>query len=268
MTTPGPQSLVDIGANLTHESFKSDLDQVLAEAEAAGVRRLIVTGTTVADSVEAADLAAQHPGRLFSTAGVHPHYAKGCDDHTLGHLRTLAARPEVVALGEAGLDYNRDFSPRPVQRHWCAAQLQLATELKMPVFLHSRDAHADMLALVSEHRDGLVDGVVHCFTGTAEEARDWLDLGLHIGITGWICDERRGTHLREVVKTIPLDRLMVETDCPYLMPRTLRPRPKTRRNVPAHLPHVTEILAECMGLPIDEVAQGTTATAERFFRLV
>lgn len=260
-------NLVDIGANLTDKRFRQDLDDVLARAEAHGVTRLIVTGTTVTESEEAAALARAHPGRMYSTAGVHPHYAKGCDEGTLDALRALAARPEVVSLGECGLDYNRDFSPRPVQRRWFEAQLQLATELKMPVFLHSRDAHEDMLRIVRAHREGLVGGVVHCFTGTADEARDWLDLDMHLGITGWICDERRGTHLREVVKEIPIDRMMVETDSPYLIPRTLRPRPKSRRNEPMHLAHIVGVLADCMGVSVEEVSRGTTETATRLFGL-
>ena len=266
-TGPDLRGLIDIGANLTNKSFAPDLDDVLRRAQAAGVETLIVTGTSAKESAAAAALAARHPGLLYSTAGVHPHDAKSCDDGTIDALAALAARPEVVAVGECGLDYNRDFSPRPVQRRWFEAQLELAAALQMPVFLHSRDAHDDMLALVKAHRDRLVGGVVHCFTGTDDEARDWLDLDMHLGITGWICDERRGTHLRDVVKGIPLDRLMVETDCPYLMPRTLRPRPKTRRNTPDHLPHITCALAECMGLPPEIVAEGTTATARRLFGL-
>ncbi len=258
--------LVDIGVNLADRSFRSDLPAVLTRARAAGVGTMIVTGTTVDVSRAAARLAAAHDG-LWSTAGVHPHHAGNCDDGTIDALRGLAERPEVVAVGECGLDYFRDLSPRDVQRRWCAAQLQLAAELGMPAFLHDRQAHADLLALLCEYRPSTPAAVIHCFTGTGAELDAYLELDLHIGITGWICDERRGGGLRDIVSRIPANRLMIETDAPYLMPRTIRPRPKTRRNEPAHLVHVLAAVAECRGESVDDVAAATTQTARAFFGL-
>jgi TatD DNase family protein len=254
---------VDIGANLTHESFRQDLPEVLARARAAGVTRLVVTGTTVEHSAAAATLAADHPGVLWATAGIHPHHAAEWTADTAGRLREILALPGVVAAGECGLDYFRDFSPRPDQRRAFEAQLRLAAETGRPVFLHQREAH-DMLR---EFRPDLSGGVAHCFTDGPAEIEDYLALGLHIGITGWICDERRGGALREAVKRLPLDRLLVETDCPYLLPRTLRPAPATRRNEPAFLPAVVETLAACMGQPPETVAAASTANAVRFFGL-
>lgn len=259
--------LIDIGVNLTNSAFRDDLDEVLARARAAGVGRMVVTGTSVAGSAAAADLAASRPGVLYATAGVHPHDAKSCDENTLAALRALAARPEVVAVGECGLDFDRNYSPQPVQRTWFEAQVALAAELGMPLFLHEREAGEELLAVLRRHRDRIPAAVVHCFTGTEALLDAYLALDLHIGITGWICDERRGTHLHGVIGKIPLDRLMIETDAPYLLPRTMRPKPKSRRNEPAFLPHVLDTVAQCLGRPVEEVAAATTATAARFFDL-
>lgn len=260
-------SLVDIGVNLTNKAFRNDLDEVIDRAVAAGVDRMVLTGTSEGASKDAAALAATRPGVLYSTAGVHPHDASSCTDSTIETLRELAGREPVVAIGECGLDYNRDFSPRDVQRRWFEAQVELAAELDMPLFLHERDAAADTRAILARHRDRFPRAVIHCYTGDGDTLASYLEMDLHIGITGWICDERRGTHLRDLVQTIPLERLMIETDAPYLVPRTLRPKPKKGRNEPAFLPHIAETIAECYGVSVAELAAATTATAEAFFAL-
>lgn len=259
--------LIDIGANLGHESFEHDLDAVLARARAAGVNRLVVTGASRAGSVRALELAKAHPGLLYATAGVHPHHAVECTAEAIAELRALQAEPEVVAAGECGLDYHRDFSPRPAQRSAFERQLELAAETGLPLFLHQRDAHGDFLAIMKDFEGRLGPVVVHCFTGTREECYDYLDRDWHVGITGWLCDERRGRHLREFVKDIPANRLMVETDAPYLLPRTLRPMPSHRRNEPAFLPHIVEELARDRGEDVAVTAAATTATAAAFFGL-
>lgn len=261
--------LVDIGINLTHRSFDRDRDAVIARGIAAGVTTLVITGTSVLDSQRAAELA-RH-AQAFATAGVHPHHAKDCDAHTIEALRVLAADPAVVAIGECGLDFNRDFSPRDVQERWFEAQLELAAETALPVFLHERDASERMLAILTKHRPRLVGGVVHCFTGTRAEVERYLALDLHIGITGWICDERRGASLVDAAGAIPLDRLMIETDGPFLMPRAHLPAlPKGhdgRRNEPAFLPAVVTGIARATGRDQLEIATATTLTARRFFAL-
>ncbi len=259
--------LVDIGVNLCDKSFASDLAEVMRAAREAGVSRMVVTGTSVAGSERAANLAARFPGQLWSTAGIHPHHASEFDEHTTSALRTLAARDEVVAIGECGLDYNRNFSTPEEQRRSFAAHLELASELGMPLFLHERDAKEDQLRMLKEVRDRIPKAVIHCFTGDSETLKAYLALDLHIGITGWICDERRGTHLRDIVGTIPENRLMLETDAPYLMPRTIRPRPKSRRNVPANLPYVLDAVAEARGTSREELAAATTKVALEFFGL-
>lgn len=259
--------LVDIGANLAHPAFHGDLPEVLARAGAAGVASIIVTGTSVAESLHALKTANDHPGRIRATAGVHPHHASECDASTIPALRVLARHPQVVAIGECGLDFNRNYSPHPDQEKWFLAQLELAIEVSKPLFLHSRDAFPRFSDLISEHKNKLPRAVAHCFTGDKAELHAYLDLGLYIGITGWICDERRGAHLVELVRDIPADRLMLETDSPYLTPRDMRPQPKARRNEPAHLPHILRAVARAVGKPAEQLAAETTRNARTFFGL-
>lgn len=264
--------MIDIGANLTHDSFDHDRDVVLQRAREAGVSQMIVTGASREHSPLALQLAQQHPGLLYATAGVHPHHAAEYTSECDAELRALHAHPEVVAVGECGLDYFRDFSPRPAQRKAFERQLQIAADLAAegivkPLFLHQRDAHDDFIGILREFDGRLGQAVVHCFTGERRELFDYLDRDWHIGITGWLCDERRGLHLRELVPNIPGHRLMVETDAPYLLPRTLKPMPKDRRNEPAFLPHIVEELARDRGEDVAVTIEATTATARAFFGL-
>lgn len=265
-------TLIDIGANLTHESFDHDREAVLQRARAAGVAKMIVTGASREHSPRALILAQTFPGELFATAGVHPHHAVEYTDECDAEMRALHAHPEVVAVGECGLDYFRDFSPRPAQRMAFERQLQLAADLGKPhalkpLFLHQRDAHDDFVAMMKNFDGRLGPAVVHCFTGSRKELFDCLDRDWYIGITGWLCDERRGSHLRELVKHIPANRLMIETDAPYLLPRTVKPQPSHRRNEPMYLAHIGEELARDRGETVDVVAAATTATATAFFGL-
>ena len=259
--------LIDIGANLGHESFAHDFDAVLARARDAGVARMIVTGASREGSPRALELAQAHPGVLYATAGVHPHHAIEYTDECDIEMRALHAHPEMVAVGECGLDYFRDFSPRPAQRKAFERQLQIAVDTGKPLFLHQRDAHADFVAMMQNFDGKLGPAVVYCFTGTREELFECLDHDWHIGITGWLCDERRGLHLRELVKHIPANRLMIETDAPYLLPRTVKPAPSHRRNEPMYLAHIVEELARDRGEDVAVTAAATVATAKDFFRL-
>jgi len=259
--------LIDIGANLAHDSFDADRDAVMHRAANAGVVQMVVTGSSVEATQRAIELSRAHPGVLFATAGVHPHHAADLTAEALPALEALARDPAVVAAGECGLDYFRDFSPRDLQRRAFAWQLEIAAKTGKPVFLHQRDAHDDFIAILREHRAGLPGGVAHCFTAGEEERDAYLELGLAIGITGWINDERRGQHLREVVRGIPPDRLMIETDAPYLLPRDIRPAPKSRRNEPAFLPWVVRAVAAARGETPEVVAGYTTATARAFFKM-
>jgi TatD DNase family protein len=260
-------SLIDIGANLTHDSFDHDRDAVLQRAREAGVVQMVVTGASREHSPMALDLARRHPGELFATAGVHPHHASEYSAECDAEMRALHAHPEVVAVGECGLDYFRDFSPRPAQRRAFEQQLQIGVDTGKPLFLHQRDAHADFVAMMRNFEGRLGPAVVHCFTGTREELFDCLDQDWYIGITGWLCDERRGQHLRELVRHIPPQRLMIETDAPYLLPRTVKPAPSHRRNEPMYLAHIVEELARDRGEDVAVTAAATTAAARAFFRL-
>jgi TatD DNase family protein len=253
--------MIDIGANLTHASFHEDVEAVIARARAAGINTLVITGTTAAESRTACEIAERFD--LYATAGVHPHHARDCGPGTLAELKELARHARIVALGECGLDFNRNYSPHPDQEKCFVAQLELGLELAKPLFLHSRDAHPRFADILRAH--GVSKGVAHCFTGERDELRAYLDLGLYIGITGWICDERRGQHLLQLVREIPRDRLLVETDAPYLTPRDLRPQPKARRNEPAFLPHIVNTVARALARPAEEVAQETTRNAQTLF---
>ena len=260
-------SLTDIGANLAHDSFDDDRDAVLQRAADASVSRIVVTGSSDESNRKAARLAQQHPGVLYATAGMHPHHASDYTDDSDALIRTLAADRSIVAVGECGLDYFRNFSPRDAQLSAFRAQLDIAAETGLPVFLHQRDAHDDFVEVLEPMLPKLSRAVAHCFTGEHESLREYLAMGLYIGVTGWICDERRGTHLKEIVPIVPDDRLLIETDAPYLLPRTIQPKPKTRRNEPMYLPEVVRVVAEARGQTEAHVASITTENAVRFFGL-
>jgi TatD DNase family protein len=266
--------LVDIGVNLMHPSFDADREAVLGAAEAAGIGALIITGTDAESSRRAADYAARErpsgPG-LYATAGVHPHNARdaawGSGGNTPALLRELARRREVAAIGECGLDYNRDYSPRDTQRRCFEAQLALARELEMPLFLHERDAFGDFFAILKNYMAGGQRAVVHCFTGGPRELSAYLDLGCYIGITGWICDERRGRSLGELIREIPPGRLLLETDAPFLIPRDLGEKVRGGRNEPKYLAHVAAAAARHLGKPPEQLARETGENSRRFFGL-
>ncbi|MEM7084236.1 MAG: TatD family hydrolase [Pseudomonadota bacterium] len=260
-------SLIDIGANLTHESFRNDLPTVIRQARAVGVLKMVVTGASFEGSQAATELAEHYPDTLTATAGVHPHHAKEWNDEQARQLQHTAQHPAVVAAGECGLDYFRNFSTPSEQAVAFEAQLEMAVELALPVFLHQRDAIDPFLLILDRYLDRLPRAVAHCFTDNRYALDALLERDLHIGITGWICDERRGHHLRDLVGLIPSNRLMIETDAPYLLPRDLTPKPKSRRNEPKYLPHIARVVAECVDKPAEQLAVETSATARAFFNL-
>ncbi len=266
MTHAPLPALVDIGANLTHDSFDADRAGVLERARAHSVTRFVVTGSDALHSRRALALCGEYPG-LAATAGVHPHHAKDCTPATAGELRELLRDPKVVAAGECGLDYFRNFSPPGIQREVFAMQLALAVESGKPVFLHQRDAHGDFLSILRAYRPRLSRAVVHCFTDGPAELDDYLALDCHIGVTGWVCDERRGEKLRSCITRIPTDKLMLETDAPYLLPRDLSTKPASHRNEPMHLAHICRVVAGLRGVDAAELARMTSVNAERFFAL-
>lgn len=261
--------MIDIGANLTNSAFDGDRQDVLRRAGAAGVRALIITGTSVAASRQGLELArgaaGDSPPRLYATAGVHPHDAEAVADGWLEEIAELAADPLVVAIGETGLDHHRNYSTPAAQRRVFERQLALAATVGKPVFVHDRDSRGETARCLAAADP--VACVVHCFTGTAADLDRYLADGHHIGVTGWICDERRGQDLCRLVAAVPRERLLIETDAPFLLPRTMTGKPRSRRNEPAFLPWVARRVAECRGEPATAVAAYTAENAERFFGL-
>jgi TatD DNase family protein len=256
-------------------AFDHDREEVIARAQAAGVKILIITGSDIESSSGAAAFAKDHLN-CKATAGVHPHNAKNWNDRTLAQLEELVAQEfplngVVAAIGECGLDFNRNFSPQDAQRKCFEDQLKLAVKIGKPVFLHERDAFADFFSILNNYRAGLPGAVVHCFTGGMRELEAYLSIDCYIGITGWICDERRGGHLIPLLKHIPANRLLLETDAPYLLPRNLPHsgscsiRKKSGRNEPCFLPHIAASVAEILGKTPEQIAMETSANAERFY---
>ena len=265
-STANRTGLIDIGANLTHDSFNDDRVQVLQRAWDKGITQMVVTGASVKGSEDSVTLAS-HQDRLFATVGIHPHHAEQTNDDVLARFTELAQDRNVKAIGETGLDFFRDFSPRDMQIRSFEHHIELATRLALPMFLHERDAYPTLAEVLKPTRDQLKDVVVHCFTGEKEALHAYLDLDCHIGITGWICDERRGRHLIDLIKDIPADRLLIETDSPYLLPRNVKPKPKSRRNEPHYLTVVCEFIAAILDVSYNELARRTANNAQRFFNL-
>lgn len=259
--------MFDIGVNLTSSQFAKDSAQVVERARGAGVTGMLIIGTDLQGSEAASTQAQRYRSFCWSTVGVHPHHASRWNDNAVQQIRMLASRDEVVAMGECGLDFNRNFSTPQEQETAFSAQLALAAELAMPVFLHCRDAHTRFVALLKPWLDKLPNAVVHCFTGNEEELACYLSLGLFIGITGWVCDERRGLTLRALLPNIPVDRLLLETDAPYLLPRDLRPKPAACRNEPCFLPHIVHQVATWRREEPQWLAQKVDCNARRLFRL-
>ncbi len=259
--------MIDIGLNLSHESFASDLDAVIQRAVVAGVSQGILTGATEQGSKDAYELTQKYPDLFYSTAGVHPHYSSEYTSDVHKTIEELIENDNVVAVGECGLDFNRNFSTPSEQEYAFRQQLEIAKNSQLPVFLHQRDAHDLFLEVLKDNINEISGGVAHCFTGTKEQMKDYLDLGLYIGITGWICDERRGQDLQEAIKFLPIDRLLIETDAPYLLPRDLKPKPKSRRNEPMYLGHVLETIARLRNEKVETLAQLTIQNTKRLFSI-
>ncbi len=255
----------DICVNLTNSRFSKDTDAVIRRALDAGVQRMIVTGTDLEHSLQAIELCEAYPSQLRCTVGCHPHDAKTMDDEKWQQLEALLSSPFVVAVGECGLDFDRNFSEPNQQIEVFIQQLELAVKYELPVYLHEREAHHEMLSILHQYRGKLNKLLLHCFTGNEEQLQLYLELNLYIGITGWVCDERRNHDLVEAIQLIPKDRLMLETDAPYLLPRNIQPKPKSNRNEPSFLPHVGEKISELMECPIDLLAATTTINSSEFF---
>jgi TatD DNase family protein len=260
---------IDIGINLTNRQFQNDTDYIIHNAIDADVVQMILTGTSVKNSQESAKIAKQYPGVLYSTAGIHPHDAKSFDGQTIAQLKALLQLKQVVSVGECGLDFDRVFSPRDIQERCYKAQLELAIELQKPLFLHERAAFKRFMAVTNEYLLQLPKAVVHCFTGSISEAKTYLDHGFYLGFTGAISDTNRFAHLKDVIQYVPGDRMMIETDAPFMLPKNVPKNQLTkyneRRNEPVFLPYVARTIAQFKGVSLDVIAKHSTENAKAFF---
>jgi len=281
--------IVDIGANLTNKKFSRDLDQVIQRARDAGVTKIMVTGTSMHTTKEALRLTRLYPNTLYSTAGIHPHDAKSWEEDTYRELEAVAQAGECVAVGECGLDFNRNFSPPEIQISVFEKQVELACKLGKPLFLHERDAHEDLVKILLKYKHRLPACVIHCFTGTKEQATKYLQLGCYIGLTGYLWKDKSENGVRKILEegAIPLDKLLVETDSPFMYPNTrasklpqhikdcLTERSVTflqryctfQRNEPCSLPVTVEMIAAYIKKTPEEVALATTFNALKVFGL-
>ena len=256
--------MIDIGVNFHSPQLAGIGSELIERAHAAGVTEILATGVSLQGSQQALAFAQAHD-RVWSTAGVHPHSAKEWNNDTSAHLDGLWSNPKVVAVGECGLDYCRMFSPKEAQRAAFEAQIAAAVARKKPLFLHCRDAFEDFHAMLVDASDAGAHGVVHCFTGSAQEAEAYLALGFDLGITGWVTDEKRGQALRSALAVIPVDRLHLETDAPYLRPRNAG---KTRSyNEPALLPFVAQAVAALKRMDAKDLSERAAANSRRLFGL-
>ncbi len=255
---------IDIGVNLLDESFKKDLDDVIDRSFQSNVNILINTSSSIEEAKRSLDLTKKYPSKIYTTAGIHPHNASMADNQLKSNLLEIIKNKSVVAIGECGLDYFRNFSPKEKQLSVFKTHLEVAKETGLPLFLHQRDAHEDFINCLNDMLHEPMHGVAHCFTGNVDQMKAYLDMGLYIGITGWICDERRNDELIQAVKQLPLDRVLIETDSPYLIPRSIK---ISRRNEPMHLPVIAEKLAKEMGIEPSKLVTNTVSNSMKLFNL-
>jgi TatD DNase family protein len=258
---PDPMpTLFDTHTHLIHESLAMRLDVVLANARARGVEQIVVVATTVTDSPQCIDLASWSDG-LYPTVGVQPNCVAKTPNEDWEVIERLARHPKVVALGETGLDRYWNYTPFPKQQDWFDRHLELAHALGKPVIIHCRECEADIVKQLQELRRP-VAGVLHSFTGTINDARAFIELGLHISFAGMVTyPSKRSDPLRQVAAEVPLDRILVETDSPYLAPQSVRGKP----NEPANVAETAEFIARLRGMSLDDFAEATTANARRLF---
>jgi|TARA_B100001094_G_scaffold146209_2_gene141553 TatD DNase family protein len=256
--------LFDIGANLTHESFSSDLSTIINESISNNIEKISVTGCNVEDSLKALSIAEMYPNNLISTCGIHPHYADSFNDSSEIEIKEIASNSLVKAIGETGLDFNRNYSKKENQINSFIEHIKIANELNLPMFLHQRDSHKEFMTCLKDIYPE-TNCVVHCFTGSEEELDAYLSLDFYIGITGWICDEKRGSHLKEFISKIPLDKLLIETDSPYLLPKNIKI--KGRRNKPLFLKEVFSKISSIRNEPVNDLSKAIYQNSLKFFNL-
>ena len=256
---------IDIACNFTHESFKHNLDEVINNAEQEGVEKFVLLCASLADIDPIKVIQNNAPEKYFISAGIHPHHATEIleinHDALLNKLKSISPN----AIGETGLDYFRNISPPNIQKKSFGMHIEIAKELSLPLYLHQRDAHGDFIRIIKENISNFPKFVVHCFTGTQAELDEYLELGAYIGLTGWICDAKRNIDLRKSIKNIPIEKMMIETDSPYLIPKNLMVKPKKNVNEPKYLPHIANEICELTGYNLEELKSATSNNAIEFF---
>ena len=256
---------IDIACNFNHESFKHNLDEVINNAVLEGEEKLVLLCASLADLGPIKAIQKNSPEKYFISSGIHPHHATEIIDINYEELlsKLKAINPNVI--GETGLDYFRNISPPDIQKKSFVMHIEIAKELSLPLYLHQRDAHKDFLRIIKENKNNFPKFVVHCFTGTQKELNDYLDLGAYIGLTGWICDAKRNIDLRQSIKNIPIERMMIETDSPYLIPKNLPIKPKKNINEPKYLPHIANEICKLTGIEMEELKLATRKNTIKFF---
>ena len=256
---------IDIACNFTHESFKRNLEEVINNAEHAGVEKFVLLCASLTDLDLIKQIQKNAPNKFFISAGIHPHHATETVEVNYDQLLRQLQSITPHAIGETGLDYFRNISPPDIQKESFRMHIEIAKELNLPLYLHQRDAHNDFIRIIRENRKNFPKFVVHCFTGTQKELDEYLDLGAYIGLTGWICDAKRNIDLRQSIKNIPIEKMMIETDSPYLIPKNLLNKPKKNINEPKYLPHIANEICELTGYELEEIKLATSKNAINFF---
>jgi TatD DNase family protein len=251
--------LWDSHCHLEDERFTGEVDAALARMAEAGVGSCICAGSDLDSSRRVADIAAAH-ANVYGVVGIHPHEASTFDEATLPTLAALLKAPRIVGVGEIGLDYYYDHSPRDVQRDVFAKQLEFAFEHQKPAVFHVRDAHGDVTDIFRAHKGRLPAGVLHCYTGSVESAREYLSMGFYISLSGTVTFPN-ARNIHDVARYVPLDRLLMETDSPYLAPVPKR----GQRNEPAYVRFVAQRVADLRGIPLEELAAQTTSNVETLY---
>jgi len=259
-------NLFDIACNFSSDRFDKDLYEVIERAKNNKVTKFLVVSASLKDTQNVYNIYKQNSDSCFFTIGVHPHHANEFNSTSSMKMMQQINEFKPHSVGETGLDFFRNISTYEEQLFAFEEQIKISIETGLPLFLHQRDAHKDFIKIISKYKNDIPKAVVHCFTGTQSELDDYLEMGFYIGLTGWICDERRNVELRKSLINIPTDKLMIETDCPYLIPRNLRDKPKNNRNEPSYLPHIALEIADLIEIDPEKLANITYKNSMNFFK--
>ena len=258
--------IADIACNFTSERFDNDLDEVINQAIVNNITKFGLICSRLSDIDKLLEIYNRYSKDMFFTIGVHPHHANEINEEYLKKLKEVINNNNPHAIGETGLDFFRNLSTYEEQIYAFEEQIKIAIDTNKPLFLHQRDSHDDFIKILRKYSSDINKSVVHCFTGTQEQLDDYLELDCYIGVTGWICDAKRNVELRKTIKNIPLERLMIETDCPYLIPKNLDEKPKNNRNEPTYLNHIANEVAALMKKDINDIREKTYKTSLSFFK--